>query len=660
MSYYLDASRRFLDRPLNGRSRLVLVLSAVVIAGAILVPLWRIWMIAPQYQDGLELTIYSHKLEAGNDGQDLDEINTLNHYIGMQPIREADFGEMQWIPFALGVFALLALRAAVFGRIRNVVDVGVLFLYFGAFSFYRFYYQLYTYAHNLDPKAPMNVEPFMPAVIGKNQIANFTQYSYPLWGSALLGVFLLLLAAAIWLSRGETLAGRNGGGVMNRLLALILLLAFAAGPLSVQPARAQPALQARLDAAASGDTLYVARGTHAGPLVIRTPLVLIGQEGAVIDGQGRGHVVEVRAPRVTVKGLTITGSGYALAEDHAGVMVQGAGAVIEGNRIRDALHGIYVKGAGGACIAGNDIRGKQATGAGRALPPAQRGNGIHLWKSVGNTVAGNTITGTRDGIYFSFADSTRAANNRIRGVRFGLHYMYSDHNTFEENEFYGNAAGSAIMYSADLTARRNAFYNNRGHRGYGLLLQSVDQSRFEGNRLTRNTTGVYLENSTGNVFRRNRIAANQRGFRLTGSSMENVFTENVVQANLQPVALSGMRGANQWHAEGRGNFWGRRGLVDLDGDGTSELPHHAVDLLAGRREAFPYVALLAASPGLDVLARALGQAPPPSLPAITDAHALMRPPAPETTDAAQSAERGVAVALLLAAWGALFMWRRKR
>ena len=203
MQNFLGTSRRFFDRSLDLQSRILLVVSAVVIAGAIFIPLWQIWMVAPQYQGGLEMTIYAYQIKGGNGGQDIKEINTLNHYIGMQPIREADFTEMKWIPFALGIFALLSLRAAVFGRVRYVIDVAVLFVYFGAFSFYRFYYRLYTYAHDLDPKAPMEIEPFMPAVVGKNEIANFTQYSYPLWGSALLGIYLMLLIAAAWLSRDE-------------------------------------------------------------------------------------------------------------------------------------------------------------------------------------------------------------------------------------------------------------------------------------------------------------------------------------------------------------------------------------------------------------------------------------------------------------------------
>ncbi len=131
---------------------------------------------------------------------DLNEINTLNHYIGMKAIHEADFIEMQWIPFAIGVFVLLALRAVAIGRIGSLVDLGVLFFYFSAFSMGAFVYRLYTYGHHLDPKAPMTIDPFMPVVIGRQQIANFTQTSLPLSGSLCLALFLPMLAAAIWLT----------------------------------------------------------------------------------------------------------------------------------------------------------------------------------------------------------------------------------------------------------------------------------------------------------------------------------------------------------------------------------------------------------------------------------------------------------------------------
>lgn len=193
----------FLRRPLNLGSRFLLLLGAAALAAAVFLPLWKIHLVAPQYREGLALQIYSHKLVGGNGGQDLHEINTLNHYIGMKTLAESDFTEMEWMPFALGGFVLLALRAAVIGRMASVVDLGVLFLYFTVFSLGNFYYRLYTYGHTLDPKAPMTIEPFTPVMIGSQKIANFVQTSLPESGGCLLGVFIVLVIAAGWCSRRE-------------------------------------------------------------------------------------------------------------------------------------------------------------------------------------------------------------------------------------------------------------------------------------------------------------------------------------------------------------------------------------------------------------------------------------------------------------------------
>ena len=192
---------RFLDRALNPLSRLLLLAVAGLFVATAFLPLWRITLIAPQYEEGLRVSIYSYKLVGGNDGQDLVEINNLNHYIGMRALVQSDFVEMKWMPFALGLFALIALRSAVHGRMSQVVDLFALFTYFGMFSMGLFYYRLYTYGHNLDPKAPMTIEPFTPMLIGKNQIANFVQYSFPLIGGVLMVFIPVLLFGAFWFSR---------------------------------------------------------------------------------------------------------------------------------------------------------------------------------------------------------------------------------------------------------------------------------------------------------------------------------------------------------------------------------------------------------------------------------------------------------------------------
>ncbi len=199
----IGAVQQFLDRPLSAAARVLLLAGIVVLVTGAFQPLWRIHLVAPQYQEGLVLDMYAFKIEGGNGGQDLAEINTLNHYIGMKAIEAADFVEMRWIPFAIGVFTLIGLRAVAIGRIGSLVDLGVLFLYFGAFSLASFVYRLYTYGHQLDPKAPMTIEPFMPVVIGSQQIANFVQTSLPLAGTYCMTLFLAVILGSIWLSRKE-------------------------------------------------------------------------------------------------------------------------------------------------------------------------------------------------------------------------------------------------------------------------------------------------------------------------------------------------------------------------------------------------------------------------------------------------------------------------
>jgi hypothetical protein len=180
----------FLDRPLFGWGRValgVLILPLVLTFSA---PLWRISMTAPQYPNGLYMDIYAHKIEGGNDGQHIKEINVLNHYIGMHKIERAELTDLDWIPFALGALALLTLRCALVGNVRSLIDLAVIAGYVGVFSFGRFVYKLYIYGHTLDPDAPIKLEPFTPAVFGTKHIANFTTESYPQLGAIYVGIFI--------------------------------------------------------------------------------------------------------------------------------------------------------------------------------------------------------------------------------------------------------------------------------------------------------------------------------------------------------------------------------------------------------------------------------------------------------------------------------------
>jgi hypothetical protein len=198
---------RFLDRPVGLLPRVLLVAAALLVLPAYLLPLWNLTMFAPQYPDGLRLDIYSYRLEGGNGGQDVKEINVLNHYIGMKDLAAEDFTEFKWMPFVLGALALLFLRAAVHGEVAHVLDVVVLFVYFGAFSLWSFAYKLYRYGHDLAPTAAVKVAPFMPPLFGRKQLANFEVYSYPAAASyalaAVAAALLVALALAVRAARRE-------------------------------------------------------------------------------------------------------------------------------------------------------------------------------------------------------------------------------------------------------------------------------------------------------------------------------------------------------------------------------------------------------------------------------------------------------------------------
>jgi copper chaperone NosL len=195
----LERFYAFLDRPLFGWARAALLVLVIPLVAAITQPLWKISLHAPQYPDGLWMEIYMHKVDGGNDGQHIREINTLNHYIGMHKIDRAELSDLDWIPFALGLLLILALRCALIGNVRTLVDLVVLTGYITVFAFGRFIYKLHVFGHNLDPTAPIKVDPFTPAVFGTKHIANFTETSWPQLGTLLVGIFATgTIAILVW------------------------------------------------------------------------------------------------------------------------------------------------------------------------------------------------------------------------------------------------------------------------------------------------------------------------------------------------------------------------------------------------------------------------------------------------------------------------------
>lgn len=190
---------RYLTGGFRSSERRLILLAALVLLPVFFLPVLPIWTMhlrAPQYPEGLVLTIYSNTIRG-----DLDKINSLNHYVGMHPITPEDFAEFHYLPQLLTGFGFLALLAGLLNR-RWLAGLGwILFTAFAAYMFRDYVLWLYRYGHQLDPRAAITMKSFMPPVIGYAKMANFHVLSLPGPGTIVLGVAWLLGPIALWLER---------------------------------------------------------------------------------------------------------------------------------------------------------------------------------------------------------------------------------------------------------------------------------------------------------------------------------------------------------------------------------------------------------------------------------------------------------------------------
>lgn len=400
-------------------------------------------------------------------------------------------------------------------------------------------------------------------------------------------------------------------------------------------------------AARPGDTVLVGRGTYRERLVLDRPVILRGEPGAVLDGGGDGDVVRIIAPGVTIIGLTIERSGTDLNSDDAAIRVTATDARIEDVTILESLHGIYVQDAAFVALVGNTITGHAE------LAEADRGNAIHLHNSRHVRMERNVIRGVRDGLYFSYSDSTEAIGNTVTGSRYGIHYMYSRGNRFIANRFSHNAAGAALMYSWDLVAVANTFSDHRSYRGYGLVLQTTENARLLGNRFERNQVGLLADNALGGSFTENVIANNGIGLDLLASVAGNMFAGNVFLGNgVDARAARGLAG-NRWTHRGRGNYWSGALGLDADHDGVRDVPHREGSAFAALASDRPALQLWRSSPAMSLLNVAERELPVFNVPTVTDSFPLARMPQTALSYTAPDARSQTSGPLLFGLIGAL-------
>lgn len=168
------------------------IIAVALLVGAVLLPLWRMELIAPQYPEGLVLHAYGYKFvgDSASYYDDVREINGLNHYIGMAPIEKAT--EMSFFLPSIAALALVTVAGSFIAWKRRLVH-GLMIAGFWAMPLFfvaDLQYWLYHYGHSMDPEAPLNPGAFTPTVIGSTKVWNFHSVN-----SLEIGFYLMVSAA---------------------------------------------------------------------------------------------------------------------------------------------------------------------------------------------------------------------------------------------------------------------------------------------------------------------------------------------------------------------------------------------------------------------------------------------------------------------------------
>jgi copper chaperone NosL len=164
-----------------------------------LFPLWSIDLTAPQYPEGIGLSIWVNKI-TGKNPNDLRNINGLNHYIGMKEINPESIPELKIMPSLIGFMIVLGLLAASFGRKNLLLIWTVLLILIMAVGLVDFYLWEYDYGHDLNPKAAIKIPgmSYQPPLLGSKQLLNMRTSSWPHVGG--LAIILASLLSVLSLT----------------------------------------------------------------------------------------------------------------------------------------------------------------------------------------------------------------------------------------------------------------------------------------------------------------------------------------------------------------------------------------------------------------------------------------------------------------------------
>jgi parallel beta-helix repeat protein len=196
-------------------------------------------------------------------------------------------------------------------------------------------------------------------------------------------------------------------------------------------------IQEAIDVAGIDYSIFVYNGIYNEHLVIRKPLLLIGErpDTTIIDGGGQGNVIDILSNNVVIQNFTIRNSAYAVfGRVCAGICIERPGMPFP-FVCNNVLIGNIITDNGGDGIAfyytsNNTVLENKITNNVRS---------IFLYSSSNNSISGNNITANEMGISIQESSYNSISGNNITNNGYGIYFSYySDFNRFYHNNFLDN------------------------------------------------------------------------------------------------------------------------------------------------------------------------------------------------------------------------------
>lgn len=346
------------------------------------------------------------------------------------------------------------------------------------------------------------------------------------------------------------------------------------------PAEDYTSIQDAVDAASSGDTIYVYAGTYYENVVIDTTLTLEGEnkDTTIIQGYGRGYGIYSNSVLgITIRNIKIQGfvNGISLyyctssmltcntitGNVGSGINLRFSGlSTLISNRVTSNKGGINLVDSSGSILTTNIVTdhigfGIQLTRCSSSILTSNmvtdNYDGIYLSSSSSSTLTGNTFSSnSRYGIFLqSGCLYCTLTSNTVAGNYWGI-YLSSSRITMTDNTVTGNTkygiklyaahnsmiAGNTIAYNGEYGIYSGAQYctftgNTIKYNGdNGIHLRAARYSTLNSNTVTFNSGyGIYLYVSLYQTIAYNIITNNDNGIYIRSGYC--TISDNIVTAN---------------------------------------------------------------------------------------------------------------------------------